>query len=152
MLTSNFKAFFISYIYSLKIKFLHSTFTTVLSVLVLFSTLSLSVEKHFCGDKLVDAAFFTAKKCKGHDDNSNESNDTEHNCCKDEVEFIESQSDIIIKVFDDFEPLHHKTVDAYLYVNTDFSHIVSNQAIPNQFCHSSRFVRDIQLLDEVFLI
>ena len=42
----------------------HKIFSVTLALLVLMSTLSFTVEKHFCGDVLVDVSVFTeTQKC-----------------------------------------------------------------------------------------
>lgn len=66
---------------------------------VIFSTLSFSVEKHFCGSYLVDSAIFSKVKNCGMKINSETA--MKKNCCKDKVEIIKGQDDLKIPVFDD---------------------------------------------------
>ena len=43
---------------------LHKIFSLSMALLVLMSTVSVTIEKHFCGDHLVDVAIFSdAEKC-----------------------------------------------------------------------------------------
>lgn len=63
-----------------------------MSVVVLFSTLSFTVEQHFCGDFLVDTSFVgQAEKC---DMNPGTSSKEKNNCCKDEVHQIDGQDEL----------------------------------------------------------
>lgn len=64
-----------------------------LAFLVLFSTLSFTVEKHYCGDFLVDVAYV------GHADGCGmemdaRSKTTKKSCCKDELHKIEGQDEL----------------------------------------------------------
>ncbi len=69
-----------------------------LACLVLFSTLSFSVEKHYCGQFLVDTALFSKAKDCGMEKMSLPDNmDTEvttKSCCKDEIVVIEGQDEL----------------------------------------------------------
>ena len=69
-------------------EFLVKISSFLLAFLVLISTFSFTVEKHFCGDFLVDVAYV------GHTDGCGmesvtSSKTSKKNCCKDEVQKIE---------------------------------------------------------------
>ena len=76
----------------------HKFLSVTLTVLVLCSTLSLTVEKHFCGSHLVDQAYFSSVKKYGMDSFSNENKVvvTKKKCCKNVVEFISLQNELDI--------------------------------------------------------
>jgi len=65
-----------------------------MAVLVLISTLSVSIEKHYCGDNLIDISIFAdAQQC------DSETSDTggklmAQSCCKNEVDFLEGQDEL----------------------------------------------------------
>lgn len=69
-----------------------------MALLVLFSTVSFTVEKHFCGDSLVDISYFGNNTgCNDilEDDNCGDASVMEEdNCCKDEIQKIEGQDDL----------------------------------------------------------
>ncbi|WP_158838909.1 HYC_CC_PP family protein [Polaribacter sp. L3A8] len=73
----------------------------LLALLVLFSTFSFTVEKHYCGDALMDVSFL------GNVDDSCgveiEEIDVKKNCCKDEVHHIEGQDELRQVLVDDFD-------------------------------------------------
>ena len=76
----------------------------LMAILVLFSTVSFTVEKHFCGDVLVDVSVFTeAQKCATEAYEKEIETFTKKSCCKDTVDVFEGQNELIVKTFDDVE-------------------------------------------------
>ena len=64
-----------------------------LALLVLLSTFSFTVDKHYCGDFLVDVSFTgEAEGCGMKMDQT--SSTKKKNCCKDEVQKIEGQDEL----------------------------------------------------------
>ena len=78
--------------------FLRSIFSCFLAFLVLVSTTSFSVEKHFCGGHLVDVAFFgEARPCAMEMALAKRSGcDTiqKSDCCSDEIFVLEGQDEL----------------------------------------------------------
>ena len=71
----------------------HKVFSIFMAMLVMFSTVSLTVEKHYCGDTLVDVAVFEeAKKCGMESSNMPVEEITKKSCCKDTVDCVLSCS------------------------------------------------------------
>ena len=72
----------------------------LLALLVLFSTFSFTVEKHYCGDSLMDVSFI------GHADDCGMDMEKvsvkKKNCCKDEVHHIEGQDELQQTSVDEF--------------------------------------------------
>ncbi len=65
----------------------------LLAFLMLFSTLSFTVEKHYCGDFLVDVSFTgETEACGMAMDKSITTK--KKNCCKDEVHQVEGQDEL----------------------------------------------------------
>lgn len=64
-----------------------------LAFLVLFSTFSFTVEKHYCGDFLVDVSFTGDTEACGME-MDNTSITTIKTCCKDELHKIEGQDEL----------------------------------------------------------
>lgn len=70
----------------------------LLAFLLVFSTFSFAVEKHFCGDYLVDVSYLgNASPCSDTPVDSCDSKVQvkKKNCCKDEVLKVEGQQDIV---------------------------------------------------------
>ena len=72
----------------------------LMALLVLFSTVSFTVEKHFCGDTLVDVSVFSeAQKC-GMEAMEILQKKT---CCKDEIDIVKGQDELKVSSFDDLD-------------------------------------------------
>ncbi|WP_439130327.1 HYC_CC_PP family protein [Polaribacter sp.] len=67
--------------------------STLLAFVMLFSTFSFTVEKHFCGDFLVDVSFTGETEGCGMEMNKTIATQKK-NCCKDEVHQIEGQDEL----------------------------------------------------------
>lgn len=130
-------------------KVLHKIFSTTLALLVLFSTVSFTIEKHYCGDTLVDVSVFThAEKC------GMESMEMlqKKSCCKDEVDVIKGQDELKFASFEDlnFEQLQFVSTFNYAYLNLFES--LDKYIIPNKDYSPPNLVVDIQVLDQIFII
>lgn len=137
----------------MKFSYLHKVFSVTLSFLVLFSTLSLTIEKHFCGDVLVDVAVFTeTEKCA---DDLTEIDDTriaKKNCCKDETHVIEGLSQLTTNECENLRDLQKQVFVAYAYSYINTLEGLPNLVIPNKDYSPLIRIKDIQLLDETYLI
>ena len=81
-------------------QFTYKVFSVALALLVLFSTVSFTIEKHFCGDVLVDVSMFVeADKCGMEAMESLQ----QKSCCKDEIEVIQGQNELKVSSFDDLD-------------------------------------------------
>jgi hypothetical protein len=91
----------------------------LLALLVLFSTFSFTVEKHFCGEFLMDVSFI------GHADDCGMDMEKvsakKKNCCKDEVHHIEGQDELQQASIDEFNfPKQQFLVSFYISYNDLF--------------------------------
>ncbi len=129
--------------------------TTVMALLVLFSTFSITIEKHFCGDFLVDVAYFgNSKGCAdevGEDDCDTKEVIQKKKCCKDEIQQIEAQEDLqaalkklTLKKQQFIIAFIHTYNNLYLDEEKEIV-LYKNYSPPN-------IVADIQVLHEVFII
>ncbi|WP_435413364.1 HYC_CC_PP family protein [Psychroserpens mesophilus] len=134
-------------------QFLHKTFSAFMAVLVLFSTVSFTVEKHFCGDVLIDAAVFTeAQKCKMEAFEKEQSKITKKHCCKDELEVVKGQDKLKRSQFEDITFEQHVFVFSFIYSYTNSLEELPNLIVPHKHYSPPILIDDIQVLDEVFLI
>lgn len=124
-----------------------------MALLVLFSTIFFTVEKHFCGDTLIDVAvFFKAENC-GMKMSSNSSGTLEKKrCCKDEIEVIQGQDDLKITSFDDLDFSQQLFITSYVYSIVKLFESLPKQIIPHKDYSPPNLVADIQVLDQVFII
>ncbi|MBR9844930.1 MAG: hypothetical protein GYB35_01895 [Algicola sp.] len=124
-----------------------------MAVLVLFSTVSFTVEKHFCGDVLIDSAVFTeAQKCKMEAFEIEQSKITKKHCCKDELEVVEGQDQLKQSQFEDISFDQQVFIVSYLYSYSNSLEQLPELIIPHKDYSPPNLIADIQVLDEVFLI
>ncbi|GAA3780619.1 hypothetical protein GCM10022271_11110 [Corallibacter vietnamensis] len=134
---------------------LNKIFSVTLALLVLFSTVSFTVEKHFCGDVLVDMAMFSeAQKCVSDIQLSSieKAQISKKNCCKDTVHFVKGQSEITIKNFDELKFIQQAFLASYIYSFINLFEGLPEQIIPHKDYSPPNLVADIQVLDQVFII
>lgn len=119
-----------------------------MALLVLCSTVSFTVEKHYCGDNLIDAAIFSeAKKC-----NENMEQTSKKSCCKDEVEVVKGQDELKFSSFEDLDFNQQFLITTFLYTYSNLFESLPKQIIPFKDYSPPNLVADIQVLDQVFLI
>lgn len=127
----------------------HKGFSALMALLVLFSTVSFTIEKHFCGDVLVDVSMFVeADKC------AMEALEIlqKKTCCKDEIAIVKGQDELKVSAFEDldFEQQQFVTVFTYSYINLFES--LQKQNVLYKDYSPPNLVYDIQVLDQVFII
>ncbi|WP_298532985.1 hypothetical protein [uncultured Algibacter sp.] len=127
----------------------YKLFSAVLAILVLFSTVSFTIEKHFCGDVLVDISMFVeAEKC------GMEAQELllGKSCCKDEIDVIQGQDELNVNSFDDLDFEDHKFIVAFTFTYINGFESLPKETIPHKDYSPPNLVSDIQVLDQVFLI
>ena len=72
----------------------------LLALLVLFSTFSFTIEKHYCGDSLIDISYIGAANDCSLEMQKITANE---NCCKNEVHQIKGQDQLRQTQVDDFD-------------------------------------------------
>lgn len=130
-----------------------------MALLVLFSTMSFSVDMHYCGDHLVDFSLFEAADgCAMKAETSKSSSkcsmmqmDMEMGCCTDMEIVLEGQDHLKIS-FDQltFEQQVFMTTFIQSYI-TLFQGVDEN-IVPFKKYAPPPLIRDIQVLDQTFLI
>jgi len=132
---------------------LHKVFSASLAFIVLCSTVSFTIEKHFCGDRLIDASVFSEPdKCKMEAFGIESEGITKESCCKDKVDVVKGQNELLLKTFDDlnFEQQLFVSVLAYSYIKPFEG--LPQLVIAHKDYSPPNLVADIQMLDQVFLI
>ena len=125
-----------------------------MAFVVLFSTMSFTINMHYCGNTLVETAVF--KKAKGCGmEMQNPTTDgcsiMKKNCCSDKQLAIDGQDELQLS-FDKltFEQQQFIASLVYTYINL-FEGFDENK-IPHRTYEPPLVVKDIQKLDEVYLI
>ena len=133
-----------------------------LTFLVLISTFSVSIDKHFCGENLVDVSYFgNAKKCTervAHDvceDAISTCDDTtkmsENSCCSNETDYINGQDELKT----DFEKLELDTQQfLFTFVVSKYfiRNIAAQQLTVPVYYSPPKLLIDKQILFETFII
>ena len=120
----------------------------LMALLVLFSTMSFTVDKHFCGSVLVDLAIFSEAEDCGMEHSGDM---MDGHGCKDQTIHVEGQEDLKIS-FNDLD--HPKQV---FLASFTCSYVELFQELPKALIPFSDYsppllVYDIQLRDQTFLI
>jgi len=137
---------------------LHKISSLVLAVLVLLVTSSFTIEKHFCGDFLVDSSVFSElQQCKdevccaeGKPSNQQKEDLTE-DCCKETQQVFEGNESIDFKKFDYSKNKQHSPT-----VTSGFSYHIANnfpEVVDLQYYYSPpNLIEVFRIRYQVFLI
>ncbi|WP_242092836.1 HYC_CC_PP family protein [Aestuariivivens sediminicola] len=132
---------------------LHKVFSVFMALAVLFSTVSFTVEKHFCGDVLIDMSIFTdVEKCAMASFEMERSNIAEMPCCKDIVEVVKGQDELKTTTFEDLNLAKQFFIHSYLYAYLRLFEALPGQVIPHKDYSPPNLIKDIQVLDQIFII
>ncbi|WP_231632398.1 hypothetical protein [Mangrovimonas sp. TPBH4] len=132
---------------------LHKVFSVAMAILVLLSTISLTVVKHYCGDNLIDVAVFTeVEKCGMEMKDHTQALVEKKSCCKDEVEVVQGQDNLNTSDFDklDFGQKVFLSSFVYSYINLFQGETKAN--VPHEYYTPPSLIADMQVLNQVFII
>jgi hypothetical protein len=122
---------------------------------VLLSTMSFTINNHYCGDELVSSAlFFKADSC-GMDMQKSSKEDgctiKKDNCCSDVIVCVEGQKELNLSYYNlRFEQQVFVASFFMSYINLFEG--LDNNIVPFKNYSPPLLVKNIQILDEVFLI
>ena len=132
----------------------HKIMSISMAFVVLFSTLSFTIDMHYCGDNLVETAVF--KKAKGcgmemQNPSTKDCSITKKNCCSDKQILVDGQDELKLN-FDtlSFEQQQFFTSFIYSYSNL-FEGLEENITSFSEY-PPPLIVRSIYKLDETYLI
>ncbi|MBA6153282.1 hypothetical protein H3Z82_11140 [Gelidibacter gilvus] len=118
--------------------------------LVLLSTITFTLEKHFCGDVLIDTAIFSkAESCCNLEVLAMAE---KKSCCKEEVEVIRGQDSLKKAIFEDLHNDQQIVLVTFYYSYYNLFEGLPVQFIPHKNYSPPLLVTDIQILDQVFII
>lgn len=130
-----------------------------MALLVFFSTLSVSIGKHYCGDHLVDMAFFAdAENCgmegseRGMDVPDEGTFVTKKSCCKDVVDLYEGQDELSVEKNQVLDTDQKVFILSFAAVFSRLNLFEVQKDPPFEDYSPPTYVRDIQVLNQVFLI
>jgi hypothetical protein len=127
--------------------------STVLALLVLVSTFSFTVDKHFCGSFLVNQAVFSKASSCGMDMHSHSGDDLmdRENCCNNQNISVEGQDELNIS----FQTLNFDQqvfLTAFTFSFNELFEGLPYQVIPYRNYTPPLIVKDIPVLNDTFLI
>ena len=128
--------------------------TTLLSFIVLFSSMSFTIDEHYCGNNLMDISYFgDADNCGSEEVtmNSSSSSVKQNNCCKDETTLLESS--IFNK--EKFNNLQHVDAEVLFFKANSYLGTYKDIAIEIEYYTDFSppdIAQDFQVLHQVFLI
>jgi len=121
-----------------------------LALMVLFSTFSFTVEKHYCGESLMDVSFIGDADTCGMDMEKRSAK--KKNCCKDEVHYMEGQDELQLIQSDDLNFSKEQFLVSFYISYTDL--FVENKSSKTSF--KNHYLSDLpinyQVLYQSFLI
>ena len=130
-----------------------------MALLVFVSTLSVSVEKHYCGDHLVAIAVFSEAENCGMETAEQDVELgiqgtvlTKKNCCKDVIDLYEGQDKLSLKKTQSLNTDQKVFILSFATVFSGLYHTSPQLQRPFEDYSPPLPVKDIQVLNEVFLI
>ncbi|MBI6116948.1 HYC_CC_PP family protein [Salegentibacter maritimus] len=130
----------------MKKAFQHSISVTM-AFLVLLSTLSFTVDRHFCGNYLVDKAIFSEAQTCGMDMEAT----AQDSCCTNKKIAIEGQDELKHK-FDSLDSNQQAFLIGFAYSYIFILEDIQKEIVPFKDYTPPLLVKDIHLEDQVFLI
>jgi len=137
----------------MKIIFKNTT-AICLATLVLFSTMSFAINEHYCGGELVATAIFTKAKTCGMEMQNPipiEEETVKNNCCKDLVKVVEGADELKL-TFSDLELQQQVFIASFVYSYINLFEGTAKETVPFKDYTPPLIVKDIHVLDSVFLI
>ena len=126
-----------------------------LACLMLVSTMSFTINKHYCGDHLVSTSvILKAETCgmeKQIPTTKKGCSVIKKNCCKDEIQLVKGQDDLKLD-FSELDFQQQNFITSFVITYTNLFKGLDTQIIPFKDYSPPLVVKDIQLLDQVFLI
>ncbi len=135
--------------------FFHKIASVFLATLVLFTTMSFTVDMHYCGETLVDFSLSQNAHTCGMEaeqpTNDCESSTPEDSCCTDKQVIIEGQDELKLS-FDTLNFEQQAFVATFFYTYINLFEGLDTNAIPFGDYKPPLLIRDFQKLHETYLI
>ncbi|MDX8552811.1 hypothetical protein MK851_04120 [Tenacibaculum sp. 1B UA] len=137
-------------------KAFHKIASILMAFVVLLSTMSFTVNSHFCGGMLVGTSYFVKAESCGMDmkqeTKSEDCSVMKKNCCQDVASVIEGQDTLKITSFDQLSFDQQVFIASFYYSYINLFEGIHNKVIPFKDYAPPLVIKDIHVLDEVYLI
>lgn len=136
--------------------FFHKILAFSMAGIVLFTTMSFTVDFHYCGDSLVDFSVLRSAETCGMDKQQSE-NDCKNEvadktCCTDKQIVIEGQDDIKKTSFHQLTLEQQIFVASFTYAYINLFDDLDSNIVPFRDYVPPLIIRDIQKIHETYLI
>ena len=132
----------------------HKIMSLAMAFVVLFSTLSFTVNMHYCGDTLVETAIFQKAKGCGMEMQSPATKGceiTKKNCCNDKQLVVDGQDELQFQV-DTLSFYQQVFIASFVYTYINLFEGLDNNVSSYEEYKPPLVVRQIFKLDETYLI
>lgn len=134
----------------------HKVLSVLMALFVLFSTVSFTIDKHYCGNTLVDVAIFHKAKTCGMEMQQSTTNRecdiTKNNCCKEELIVIQGQDELKFSTIEDLNLDQQIFAATFVCSYSNLFKSLPKKIIPFKDYSPPNLIKDIQVVDEVFII
>ncbi len=135
--------------------FIKNITSIFLAFIVLFTTMSFTVNMHYCGDTLVDTAIFQKVKTCGMNMqkaiSTSECAITKKNCCNNEQIVVDGQDELQLSI-DTLTFDQQLFIASFVYTYINLFEGLDKKPIPFNDYSPPLIVKDIHILDEVYII
>ncbi|SCY18426.1 hypothetical protein SAMN05192588_1558 [Nonlabens sp. Hel1_33_55] len=135
---------------------IHKSMAILMACVVLMTTMSFTVDMHYCGDTLVDFSFIqSAKTCGMEKVQTSKGCEkpmlSEKSCCSDEQIIKEGKDDLKIS-FDTLSFEQQTLIAAFTYSYINLFEGTESEEVPFEDYPRPFVKRDVQVLHQTFLI
>jgi hypothetical protein len=133
----------------------HKSMSLLMAFVVLFSTMSFTIDMHYCGDTLVDTSIFHKATTCGMEmqkaTTSSECTITKKDCCSDEQITVEGQNELQIS-FDKLTLDQQLFVASFVYTYINLFEVIEEDITSYKDYSAPLVIRQLYKLDETYLI
>jgi hypothetical protein len=132
----------------------HKIMSFAMAFVVLFSTMSFTVNMHYCGDTLVETAMFHKAKGCGMEMQKPSSEGctiTKKNCCNDEQLVVDGQNELQLQV-DTISFEQQVFIASFVYTYISLFEGLDNNVTSYEAYEPPLVIRQIFKIDETYLI
>ena len=133
---------------------IHKIMSLLMAFVVLFSTMSFTINMHYCGDNLVETTIFHKAKGCGMEmekPSTEGCSITKKNCCDDKQLVIEGQDELKLQ-FDKLTFEQQQFVASFVYTYIDLFEGLDKNVYSYEEYKPPLVVRQIFKIDETYLI
>ena len=133
----------------------HKTTSMLMAFVVLLSTMSFTVDMHYCGGTLVDTSVFSKAHSCGMEmqktDSTSDCSITKKNCCNDEQLVVDGQDELQLSVEKiTFE--QQVFIVSFVYTYSNLFESIDNNVSSYEAYKPPLVIRQLYKLDETYLI